>query len=883
MVTDNKAGVTPRVLNVPLLLQDGSASPLVNLSSNKEASTSEEERLQQHSNVEGIQEDIRMGRAFSPIPLALVDSKAISETVESLSSSRENQTQKDGTYLPISTDVCAMTTRASFVPPKTTVPTTSNTNSQIKRPMQTSSSMHHEAHLSTGFLSDRSNLASNRQLVTIATSSTPQTKDIDLYNHSNRRCTLSTSYASSNARAASKESGSVTSSSSSCQSVVTSALRKLVKDSREQSTQGRKASISSPSAPRKPDPQKESLKSFLLEPSGPREQRLPQKPQLVNSCSGLSSHQGSDLQQRNGWHKSQFIDAPSSLPSNKEKCLNKQLSLLQKSKLTNVSSSVLPRHPESSPQELQFVSTSSSLPSSQTRVISKITASSNESHLSNTSLSVISNHVSQEAQWSTTPSTPPPNRFIRVAPKTSQRTDIQSSLLLPHAQGVVVTQKQNVPQGSQLSTNMPSNPSTEERGFLKPIAWGQSQLVNCAPNIPYRGEGSPYKQTTLKQSHFTNVPFRHPHREASGIHDKSSTKEPQVSNSIHPFADLKQKSKKQSSNQMWNTPSQLPSCQEPSLCDKNPSFQTVFVNCSMERRPNPNLISSSSQMSLVRDSPPVTASFAPTSGVRKCNEVLQTPAPSNTSKEMRSAILKQVVSQLLKQSIHCNEHPPNSLSPHRCLPVALVQTMATHSNSKTDISRKVADHWPNKNINYVTPPLSRQGSSHNTSSDLKNGDHQRIKTVVFRNFPKSPSCNLFTVSQRNDIQRSRVNFSRTQNFNTGSSNGKQDSFQARQLETSHRHFGKEEKTISCGYVDNNNSKNFSKEVMEMYSQSGVYTSSSEGWEGGPCGYTELKKKSSSTNNNKAANRCSSRTAECDPRNSFHHEHCPLSEKQSNLN
>ena len=875
MVTNNKAGVTPRVLNVPLLLQDGSASQLVHLSSNKDASTSEEEQLEKHSNVEGFQEDIKMGRAFSPIPLALVDSKAISTTFESLTS-RENPTQKDETCIPIHTDVatkevCAVASCTSFVPPKTAV--SSIPNSPIKRPMQASSSMHPEARLSTDFLGDKNKLASKEQLTTIATPSTRQTKDINLCNHSDRRCTSSTSHASSSTRATSKESGSVNSSSSSCQSIVTSALRKLVKSVREES-QMRKASITSPSTPRE--------QSLSLEKSGPREQHLPQEPQIMNSCSGLLSHQGSYLQQRNGRQESQFINAPSCLPSNKVNGLNKRLLPPQKSHLTNASSGLLPRHSGSSPQKSQFVNTSSSLPSLQTRVISKITASSSESHLSNTSLSVLSHHDSQEAQWSNTPSTPPSSQFIRVAPKASQRTDVHSNLLLPQEKGVM--QKPNVPQCSQLSSNLPSNPSREERGFHKPIARRQSQLVNSAPNIPFRGDGSLYKPTTPKQSHFTQVPFSHPHREASSIHEQSSPQERQVTISSCPFADLKQKVKEQSSRQLTNTPSRLPSCQERSIGNRNPPVQSVSTNCSMERRPNSSLISPSSQMSLVRDSPTVTASFAPSSGVTKCNEALQTPEPSNklSSKEMRSIILKQVVSQSLKQGLHCNEHPSNSLSTHRCLPVALVQTMATHPNLYSDMSRNVSYQRPNENMNYVRPPLSRQGSSRDTSNDLKKGDRQRIKRVVFRNFPMSSPCNLFTVSQRNDVQGSHVNFTQTQNFNTGSSNGK-DSFQAHLLETSHWNFREEEKTISNCYMDNNNSDNFSTEVMEMYSGSSVYTSSTEGR---LHKYTEpsavLKKKSSFPNSRKAANSCLSRTAECDPRNSFHHEQCPLSQK-SNLN
>lgn len=882
MVTNNKAGVTPRVLNVPLLLQDGSASQLVHLSSNKDASTSEEEQLQKHSNVEGFQEDIKMGRAFSPIPLALVDSKAISTTFESLTS-RENPTQKDETCIPIPTDVatkevCDMASCTSFVPPKTAV--SSIPNSPIKRPMQASSSVHPEAHLSTDFLGDKNKLASKEQLTTIATPSTRQAKDINLCNHSDRRYTLSTSYASSNTRATSKESGSVNSSSSSCQSIVTSALRKLVKSVREQS-QMRKASITSPSTPRELDHQKNSSESLSLEKSGPPEQHFPQKPQLMNSCSGLLSHQGSDLQQRNGRQESQFINAPSCLPSNKVNGLNKRLSPPQKSHLTNASSGLLPRHSGSSPQKSQFVNTSSSLPSPQTRVISKITASPSESHLSNTSLSVLSHHDSQEAQWSNTPPTPPSSQFRRVSPKASQRTNIHSSLLLSQEKGVV--QKPNVPQCSQLSNNLPSNPSREERGFHKPIARRQSQLVNSAPNIRYRGDGSLYKPTTPKQSHFTEVPFSHPNREASSIHEQSSPQARQVTNSS-PFADLKQKVKEQSSRQLTNTPSRLPSCQERSLGNRNLPVQSMSVNCSMERRPNSSLISPSSQMSLVRDYPTVTALLASSSGVTKCNEALQTPVTSNklSSKEMRSIVLKQVVSRPLKQSLHCNEHPSNSLSTHRCLPVALVQTMATHPNLHSDMSRNVAHQRPNENMSYVRPPLSRQGSSQDTSNDFKKGNRQRIKRVVFRNFPRSSSGNLFTVSQRNDVQRSHVNFTQTQNFNTGSSDGK-DSFQAHLLETSHWNFREEEKTISNCYMDNNNSNNFSTEVMEMYSQSSIYTSSTEGR---LHGYTDpsavLKEKSSFPNSKKAANSCSSRTAGCDPWNSFHHEHCPLSQK-SNLN
>ena len=879
MVTNDKAGVTPRVLNVPLLLQDGSASQLVHLSSNKDASTSDEGQLQKHSKVEGFQEDIKMGRAFSPIPLALVDSKAISTTFESLTS-RENPPQKDETCIPIPTDVatkevCAMASCTSFAPPKTAVP--SIPNSPIKRPIQANSSMQPEAHFSTGFLGDKNKLVSKEQLTTIATPGTRQTKDIDLCNHSDRRCTLSMCYAPSNTRATSKESGSVNSSSSSCQSIVTSALRKLVKRVREQS-QVRKASITSPSTPRELDHQKNSSQSLSLGKAGPREQRLPQKPQLMNSCSGLLSHQESDLQLRNGRQESHFMNAPSCLPSNNVNGLNKQLSPPQKSQFTNVSYGLLPRYSGSSPQKSQFANTSSTLPSPQTRVISNITASPSESHLSNTSLGVLSHHDSQEAQWSSTPSTPPSSQFIRVVPKASQRTDINSSLLLSQEKGVI--QLPNVPQCSQPSNNLPSNPSREELGFHKPIARRQSQLANSAPTIPYSGDGSLYKPTTPTQSHFTEVLFSHPHREASSIYEKSSPQEPQVTKSSFTFADLKQKVNEQSSRQLTNTSSRLPSCQERNLGNRNPPVQIMSANCSMERRPNSNLISPSSQMS----SPTETASFAPSSGASKCNEALQTPIPSNKlpSKEMRSIILKQVVSQSLRQRTHCNEHPSNSLSTQRCLPVALVQTMATHPNLHSDMSRNVAHQGPNENMNYVRPPLSSQGSSQDTSNDLKKGDRQGIKRVVFRNFPRSSSRNLFTVSQRNDVQRSHVNFTQTQHFNTGSSDGK-DSFQAHLLETSHWNFREEEQTISNCYMDNNNSNNFSTEVMEMYSQSSIYTNSTEGR---LHGYTdpsaELKKKSSFPNSKKAANSCSSRTAECDPRNSFHHEHCPLSQK-SNLN
>lgn len=858
MIPSNKDGVIPRVLDVPCIQNDGKPgkTQLVYLPPDREVSSSKpnEEHLKQHCTEEDLHEQIRMGRAFSPIPSSLVDGKKISATVESLSSG-DTTTQKDERHIYKSVDQAAngvrtISSASSLVAANPNVSSVSKVASVISTPC--SSGKPPEAQLSTR-ITLTSNVQTSQDETGITTSSALQTNESQLCNHDGRQ---STSYRSSTTRGILENKSSV-----------------IHTSSRRSSMAG---SIGTP-------------------------------PQLTNTPVILTSPQKHDRPQNSSQLKPLLQSATSTLPSHQPSGVHKHFSSPQELHLPSAPSRLVPQHEigiqqRYAQQESQLENEPCNPPTGQDRGMSTRIAQ-NESQLTKSSSSGVYNGLQTESKQKSRSSPPlfAPNK--RSALKKSQlSSNISSSPL--SSDGLGDPRQQSETQNARLSNEPSTLPSPQEYGLYK-------QIIPMIRSLQYRGESAQFKQNTPQESHQTDIPSSPRPREELTIYMQclpEQSKFPKTPSSlssgwkydIH-MQDVLQES------QLRNTHSSFPSSQSLSPRNEKSAVLSICSNCPPPGKPNTDATTPSKEIFLETEALREATLSTLSPGLSKPAKRLQTPGPSTklSSKKLRSLIVKQTVAESLQQRTHCEANPSKLVVPHyvRKLPAASVKSMASHSNSHLDRPRKVVHYLPNSqqessplllpnrpntNINCERPTVMRHAPPRNipklqrlSLKDLdfhakaKKGNRQQNQKLKLNNFPGSSSSSfkLVTVSQTSYLQRPDEKLTESV-----PSDETEYRLQAQQIENSPWNFVAAEKSISDSFMQVAvDKKCFSSEVMEMHSQTGICTSATKKNVQGYNGPRKILQNNHLLGGHKTADRYSSKLVECDPRISFHNEGCPLSQ------
>lgn len=423
-MTNNKTGVIPRVLDIPLLRQDGSASQLMYVPSNRDVSGSRpnDEHLRQRFTVKNLEQDKQMGRAFGPITLSLPENETVLKNDESVISN-DIQVPKDEKCIPNSKDLIAKEVCAKALRPvvaeNTKVPPISNVS--VKRTIPLTSMMPSVAHLTTGLASDSNRLASNWGQISynntaIEIPSTSTSKETELSAHNRREFASPTSFI----QGGPEQSGFVNCASSNYKVMVTKPFEGST-NSVNEPPHAREVSYSFQSNQESGHPKIPSqLQSF--QSSGFREQRLSQESRLINTSSGQLSHVQSDLQHESERLQTQPLITLPIHSSHKEDSFQKQLSPPQKSQLTD------------------------------------------KSNCSNTTF------------------TDSPSQYIQATPKVK---DISSSRMLSLEIGGLEKPNKNAQKRSQLSNESFTDASLRDCGFQRPGTRKQLNLTNSNPNLHY--------------------------------------------------------------------------------------------------------------------------------------------------------------------------------------------------------------------------------------------------------------------------------------------------------------------------------------------------------------------------------------------------------------
>ena len=758
---NNKDTVIPRVFNVPCFHHDGCAAGgkcrLVSLPPN---SSSDEERLQQHSS-EDLHEHIRKGRAFSPIPPSLVDSKIISATVESMFS-RGTAAQKDEMPFSGSTDQMAEEVSTISSSPSLDAANTEETSApNIPTERTTSGSLKLEAQLITcGNTNLSPKCLTSQHRTTMTTSGVQQAKEDEFYNHEGRQSTLPGSNLSSKAREFLDVNRAVNRPLSSGPPVVIPAVRKMANSHAQSEVTDVPTKMSSSEMNdhhknySQPQPLLLNTPSNIPseQASGLHKQLLSQGSQLRKRPLGLLPRQDNDLRQRKTQQESQFMNTPTSPLAHQASDLQRQR-LLQQLQSLNIPVDSGSQQ-QNARQESQFTNAPSSVQSRQERGMYKHTNA-------------------------------PPNTLYGQAPRGSNRRGsnrYSTSLSRPHRRIVPKTNSPNSLSRQELDISQKEIESRDFHSSVAPSTIPSSQLA--PPSFQYRDESGVYEQSVSVESQLANIPSGPSTREGRSYR-QSSPQQSQFSNTPSNLSygckhDLQRQNLSQESH-LRNTPSILPCSQERRPHNGIPPVRSISLICSTADKPNSYLIAPSTPKSFGRDASLQTASSTFSSAFSKFNEPLQTPVPPKelSSEELRSLIVKQIVAEFSEEGKSQDAHPskvPSSRirSPHktcqnRQIPVVPIQIMDTHSSSHQDSNSTSLFDLSTTNINYVGP---RQDSSqdmpnlqwlnhkdHEKDQYHQNGARQQKQKLEFSNFPASSSfsTNPVTISRLSNPQRSGAN------------------------------------------------------------------------------------------------------------------------------